>query len=88
MENQKHPQSKWQQFLGTRCDWSDDQIFKAKESKLKFLSSSEKTAILTIGIPDRSCKFKTLALSNSDTQARIKTSTRARQSLFDASVFC
>jgi hypothetical protein len=49
VENQKHPKSKWQQFSGTRCDSSDDQMFKAK---LKFLSSSEKTAILTTGIPD------------------------------------
>jgi hypothetical protein len=52
VENQKHPKSKWQQFLGTRCDSSDDQMFKAKGSQLKFLSSSEKTVILTTGIPD------------------------------------
>lgn len=52
VENQKHPKSKWQQFLGSRCDSSDDQMFKAKGLQFKFLSPSEETAILTTGIPD------------------------------------
>jgi len=52
VENQKHPKSKWQQILGSRCDSSDDQTFKAKGLQLKFLSPSEKTAILTTGVPD------------------------------------
>jgi hypothetical protein len=52
VENQKHPESKWQEILGSGCDSSDDPMFKAKGLQLKFLSPSEKNAIITTGVSD------------------------------------
>src|SRR5258705_10022067 len=42
VENEKHPTTEYQVYQGTRCDASDDQMFKTKGSQLKFLSPSEK----------------------------------------------
>jgi hypothetical protein len=52
MENKKHPKTEYQVYQGTRCDASDDQVFKAKGLQLKVLSPSEKKAIITTGVPD------------------------------------
>jgi hypothetical protein len=52
VENQKHPKSKWHEILGSGCDSSDDPMFKAKGLQLKFLSPSEKNAIITTGVFD------------------------------------
>jgi hypothetical protein len=51
-ENEKHPKTEYQVYRGTRCEASNDQVFKTKGSQLKFLSPSEKNDIIKTGIPD------------------------------------
>ena len=46
-ENQKHPKSEYLVLWSPRCDPSDDQMFKRLQPK--FLSLSEKNAIVTTG---------------------------------------
>jgi hypothetical protein len=49
VENQRHPKSEYLVHWGIRCDPSDEQTFKAKGLQLKFLSPSEKSAIIATG---------------------------------------
>jgi hypothetical protein len=49
-ENERYPKTEYQVHWGTRCDASDDQMFKTKGSQLKFLSPTEKNSIIKTGI--------------------------------------
>ena len=53
VENTKHPAKEYQYqvYEGTNCNASDEPRFPGKGAQLKFLSPSEKTVILKIGIP-------------------------------------